>query len=209
MNYRIFFSQVNWRGQIAGITLLVVSAAIFTYTWFLRAESEHELIVAKSDQNQQAELNRQAATDLQILNANKASFNQMQEKGIVGDTHRLQWLELTHGLSKQLHIPLADYTLANTSPVDESNIDFYDSELSLYLTNMSLNLSLRHEGEFFQFMDGLRLYAEGLFNVDSCEINRNAVGSSEEKDLAGIEAKCQLQWYSIAQSQPDWEVAAQ
>lgn len=204
-----FLQQIAWKKHSLSLSMLALAFGFFLFSFYVHLEKERALDVARVDFQQQRNINQDASQSREIVDANIETYQALRTAGVVGDTQRLQWIELTQELSKHLGIPLIDFTLDSTEAMDGVNSVYWNSELSMQLTPMTLEINLRHEGEFFEFMEGLRLNAKGIFSIDSCDLRRNPTMTGVNPEYAGFQSKCKLIWYSIVDVTRDWELAKQ
>lgn len=204
---KTLLQQIAWKKHSLSLTMLALAFGFFLLSVYVHMEKERELLVARADFQQQRSINQDAGQSRDLVDANIEAYQSLRANGVVGETQRLQWIELTQELSKRLGIPLIDFTLDSTESLDELNSVYWNGELEMQLTPMSLEMDLRHEGEFFEFMEGLRLNAKGIFSIDTCDLRRNPVSTGMNPEYSGFQSKCKLLWYSISDVTRDWELA--
>lgn len=206
---RYLFSKVEWRRQIFNIAAMISSALLLSFSLYFYLDTQAKLEVANINFQSQLSQNQQAESDKQLLNAHADAFAELKARGIIGKAQRLQWIELTERISRTLGILLVDFTLGKTSKAEGISSVYFSEDVGLFTTTMDFEISLRHEGEFYKFMEALRLNAKGSFSVDECKIMRNPVTSDSDPELAGLSAKCRVEWYSLEDVSSDWELTQQ
>jgi hypothetical protein len=197
--------DIEWRRHLPGLVLFSVAFIFFVVTCFFYFD---ELGVLRDDLGrfrQQQSVNMSADESRRLLNDYLPQYELEKARGLIGPARRLQWVESAQNLSEIYQIPLIEYTLDGAESVDELNNVYWHPELSLLNTPMTLDLDLRHEGDFLRIMNGLLLDAEGLFSIEECVLGRNSVGEGEDPLRAGLKGRCSLIWYSIADITESWE----
>lgn len=139
-----------------------------------------------------------------LLVEHQDTFLRLVAGGIVGDEHRLSWIEALKYGARYFRIPKIKYRI-NARALD--NIDSFafnaeaDEPPKLFRSRMELEMSLLHEGEILSLLDTLHSNAEGAFTVDQCTVSRSA--EQLVWDLsANFRALCFLDWYTIARPKP-------
>ncbi|MBX2859212.1 MAG: hypothetical protein KTR17_11165 [Cellvibrionaceae bacterium] len=203
------FLKALWRKHIFNIGAVLCSLALLAITLYFYLNSQSQLEHATIDLQSQANRNQEAIDAKQLLNSHTDAFTELKARGVIGRAQRLQWIELTENISSSLGILLVDFTLGKTKPADNVSSGYFNYDLSIETTKMEFKINLRHEGEFFKFMEALRLNAKGLFSVDKCKILRAQGIEDSNPELAGLNASCSVIWYSIEDVSEDWELALQ
>ncbi len=196
--------DIDWRKHIIGLTLFLGAFIFFIISFFFYLDEKAVLGNYVSQSHQQQSINLSAEESRQILEDYFPLYQSEQEKGLIGEAERLQWIETTQRLSNIYKIPLIEYTLDRTSKVEEVNSPYWHPELTLESTSMTLEIELFHEGDFLQVMNALATQSNGLFSVDKCSLNLNTSSDSEVAALAGLKSRCTLLWYSLSDITIDW-----
>lgn len=204
-----FVRNIQQRKLILSSSALLCSALLLVTSLYFYLDSQDKLELTNINFQSQLSQNQQARDAKQLLDAHTESFAGLKARGVIGAAQRLKWIELTESISMSLGILLVDFTLGKTTPANEASSAYFNYDISIATTKMDFEISLRHEGEFFKFMEAMRLNAKGLFSVDECKIFRKAVSTGFDPELAGLNAKCSVIWYSIEDVSRDWGLAQQ
>lgn len=197
--------DIDWRKHIVGLTLFCAAFVFFIVSFFFYLDELALLNKFVNQSHQQQSINFSADESRRTLEANLPQYRLEQEKGLVGEAQRLQWIETTQSLSSELNIPLIEYTLDITSKVDEINNPYWHPELELEGTSMTLEIDLFHEGDFLKVMNALALKSNGVFSIEKCSLVLNPSAEEDVAALAGIKSRCTLLWYSLSDITKDWE----
>lgn len=203
------FRQIDWKKYSLSIAAFMVALGILLITLFVHIDKQRQLQVAEFGFSQQRSINQEANNAQGIIKSSFTQYEDLKTSGLVGDTQRLQWIETTQALSNELGIPLIDFTLDSAEVIEELGSPYWNYELEMQSTPMALEMDLRHEGEFYKFMEGLRLNAKGIFSVDQCDLRRNALGSDTNPEYSGFQSKCKLTWYAMSDVTLDWTLGEQ
>ncbi len=174
----LFVGAILWGGSIAYRTQL-------TNTLNAERQSLAGLEQERRDLTSRRDARRQYA----------AIYAQLQSDGVVGGDQRLIWVQNTRDAAAALSFPYLRYT---TSPQQSFEAPWLVPGASAPVTvsMMELQMGLVHE------QDLLRLFARlgespGLFQVQSCALERLGQDVAPEPDRANVTGTCQLAWYSL------------
>lgn len=202
------FKDISWRAHSVSLFFLLGGLVLFVISGILYLDKKSELQQVKSEYQQQRYANQNAGIALQVLDENSAAYNEFRKQGVVGEAQRLQWIETTQKLSEVLGIPLVEFTLNSAEALTELNNIYWNPEFDMQITPMSLEMDLRHEGEFLKMMSALQSQAEGIFSIDQCDLRRNPASEGEDLALVGLKGKCAITWFSIKDVTSEWELSA-
>lgn len=173
---------------LAGAILWGASLAYLTHlTSSLEAERQSlaSLEQERNDLTSRREARRQFA----------AIYEQLQADGIFGGDQRLAWVQDARNAGTALGLPYLRYT---TSPQRAFEAPWLVPGVSAPVTvsMMELQMGLVHE------QDLLRLFARlhespGMFQVQSCALERLGRDVAPEPDKANVTGNCQLAWFSL------------
>ena len=94
------------------------------------------------------------------------------------------------------------YKLDPQETLDMVGTDLPSSSFDLHRSNMTLGLSLLHEGQLLNFIDALSEEAKGMYLLDSCVLTRNDL-IRKLKFTPNLEAECTLGWITLNEKNVD------
>lgn len=125
-----------------------------------------------------------------------ARFMDLYKNGILGREHRLNWIEVLQEAGNRLSVPSLSYEIrAQKSYYPEFPAPA--GGYSIFVSEMSLEMQLLHEGDLFTLLRFLNEHARGLYSVSSCELTRNFVQLTDDPGAGNVTASCLLEWFSI------------
>ncbi|MGA7749975.1 MAG: hypothetical protein WCA63_07480 [Gallionella sp.] len=138
----------------------------------------------------------EANNDRENLSVYSAEYGVLEDQDIIGDDHRLDWME---GLEKfRRQHPVIDFRY-NISPqkiytpqpaVDSGNFNIHYSE-------MKLQFDLLHEGQLLNFLDALRNQIKGHYQIEGCTLRRNETEADADTPATHIKAECSGGWITL------------
>ena len=92
------------------------------------------------------------------------------------------------------------YKIQKQMLVQDQGIKSTYPAIDVFKSKMTIDMHLLHEGDLYTLINKLDEQTKGIFDVDSCKINRHqySQGSILETNTdKNLSAVCQLNWYSI------------
>lgn len=135
-----------------------------------------------------------------LLKEFESEYNKLIKEGVVGDEHRLNWIDIVEQTTKKEKIPYVKYKINKQATATESELGALYPGIDIFKSSMMLDMQLLHEGDLYTVINKLNDNAKGLFNVESCNLMRNQYTSGsvlENKTDKNFTAKCSLVWYTM------------
>jgi hypothetical protein len=131
-----------------------------------------------------------------VIERNYPDFIHLYEKGILGDEHRLNWLETLRAAGERVKLPELVYQIDSQEPLTPE-FDIATGAYQIFSSNMELRLGLLHEYDMINVFKLLDNQAEGLYSVRSCQIRKTREQVLISKTATNLSADCDLTWYTI------------
>lgn len=137
-----------------------------------------------------------------IIETQYPAFKQLHARGIIGQEHRLNWVETLRAAGDTLQLPKIDYRIeAQRIYVPEIALD--SGPFDVNVSEMHLNLALLHEGDLIRLLAALDRDSAGLFSVERCEMSREGevrhAPDGPDVPATQLRADCLLRWFSLDQ----------
>jgi hypothetical protein len=124
-------------------------------------------------------------------------FVALYNRGVIGDEHRLSWVEALKTAGTELGIPQVEYTI-DSQTLYTSQVPLNTGPFDVNTSVMELTLGLVHEGDLERLLQHLDSAAEGLFTVEACELIRQAAPTvTAHSAPANLRAACKLRWFTV------------
>lgn len=123
-------------------------------------------------------------------------FVRLYEAGIIGQEHRLSWIETLRRARDAIELPDLGYRINSQTVLDPPfpvNLGAFDIQVS----EMTLSLGLLHEGDLLNLLNALDTEADGLYSVSRCEATRVSNDDMQDQRRPNIMADCVLAWYTV------------
>lgn len=190
------FRQMRW-------SLAAVCASILLSGVILYGSSEYADFTQKDRRAAQGQMNDArnrltiARQDHENLSAFSQEYDTLEKNKIIGDGHRLDWMEgleelRNHNLVANFRYNIYPQKIYAPQPaIDSGNFEVHYSETKL-------QFDLLHEGQLLNFFDALRSQSNGWYQLEGCTMQRAATDEESSK-LAGthIKAECSGGWITL------------
>ncbi len=133
-----------------------------------------------------------AQSDQANMSAYALEYNALLAQKVIGNEHRLDWLEGLEKLRQQGSVLDFKYTISPQQaytpnpPLDAGNFQ-------LSRSGMTLQIDLLHEVQLLHFFSNLHDQINGWFMLDGCSISRTAAVG----ELAPLKAECTGAWFTM------------
>jgi len=199
------FQLMRW--NIAAIFASVILSGLVLYGSQQYAEhAQNDFRAAQKQMNETRNLLTAAHQDQENMAVYAKDYSVLEDRKIIGDDHRLDWME---GLDKLRQQNLAidfRYSIvpqkiyAPQPAIDSGNFDIHYSE-------MKLQFDLLHEGQLLSFFNALNNQIKGQYQLEGCAMQRTSaaiVGDADRDndDVAlssttHIKAECSGGWITL------------
>ncbi len=193
-------SNIEWSIIRGSIVIFFLSAAIaaglISFTYYFR---DDQLVDFQKNKSQfQAISQRYLAVDQEEKNIREyyPDYSGLYADGVIGREHRLNWIEVLRNAGKEIKLPSVDYEISSQTEYDNA-FPLTKGNYKVFVSSMSLNLKLLHEGDLLRLVEKLNQKAIGLFSIRECEMNRKNTVIKRSANTTNIDAKCIIDWYSI------------
>ncbi len=123
-------------------------------------------------------------------------FMDLHKTGLLGKEQRLNWIEVLQDAGDRLQLPSLSYEI-RAQKAHHPAFPVPQSRYQIFVSEMTLNMQLLHEGDLFALLNLLNEQAKGLYTVSGCELTRNFVELTDNPRAGNVTATCLLEWFSI------------
>jgi hypothetical protein len=184
------------RWSLGAICASILLSSIILYSSSQYADRNQKNLRAAQSQVNEARNRLTAALQDQVsLSAYSAEYGVLEERNIIGDDHRLDWMEGLEKLRQQNLVVDFRYNIApqriyTPQPaIDSGNFNIHYSE-------MKLQFELLHEGQLLGFFDALRNRIKGHYQLEGCKLQRDDISEDAAKPTK-ITAECSGGWITL------------
>ena len=195
------FSKSDFRLMLWNI--LAACASLLISALVLYSSDEYAEKTKKDQRNAQSQINdarnhlAAAHDDQKNMAIYADEYGTLIVRKIIGDDHRLDWIEGLEQIRRQNLAADFSYniapqrTYAPQPVIDSGNFDLHYSE-------MKLQFDLLHEGQLLDFFSSLRSQIKGKYQLEGCTLHRAGDGEDAATAVASrLKAECSGGWITL------------
>ncbi|HMW18834.1 MAG TPA: hypothetical protein PKN13_02985 [Accumulibacter sp.] len=175
---------------LAAVVMILIGGLTVYYTADSRRQARlAQTTSAKRLAEADAKL-KQVSIEENEVKQKSQTFRQLQERGIIGEEQRLEWVELLKDIRANRRLLDLEYEISPQRMLEGTNT----GEYSFYASAMKLQIKLLHEEDLDRLLNDLRSQAKALIMVRSCHVSRLPTRSEEH---ANLQADCEIDWVTL------------
>ncbi|MEO6976442.1 MAG: hypothetical protein ABI144_11320 [Gallionella sp.] len=190
------FLLMRWSLVAISVSILLSGGILYASTRYADYTQNNQRVVQRQMNDARNKLNM-ARQDQDNLSIYATEYGRLAANEIIGDDHRLDWMEGLEKLRDQNLVINFSYNIAPQKvyapqpAVDSGNYIIHYSE-------MKLQFDLLHEGQLLNFFDALRRRIKGHYQLEGCTLQRVVTGG-ESGSASGknIKAECSGGWITL------------
>lgn len=189
---------LNLRWSVVLFVALTAIAAI-TIAFATRLHTEARQAYDQSARLR-AEARRNAAQANQVeqeLRDKIAKYQTMAAHGIIGQEHRIDWIETIREIKQARKLIDVKYEIGPQEPVKPELVPSELTGYDIMASPMKLDMQLLHEDDLLGFLGDLRQRVQGYLRVQHCSIGRVAQAAAERGPVPQLQASCDLSFITI------------
>jgi hypothetical protein len=127
-------------------------------------------------------------------------YNEMDQQGIIGEEHRLDWIEQIKKVEEKHKLLEIQYELSPQKPLDAKILPGAAAgNFETLWSPMRLEMPLLHELDLLNFLDDLNRRVTAYLRLRSCSIDRlpPQAAAKGPSATAQLKAICELDWITI------------
>jgi hypothetical protein len=195
------FSKSDFPLMRWSLAAICASALLSSFILYISSQySDHNELNLRTAQRQLNDARSRltaARQDQENLSVYATEYGALEEQNIIGDEHRLDWIE---GLEKLRRLNLAIDFRYNIAPqkiyAPQPAID--SGSFNIHYSEMKLQFDLLHEGQLLAFFAALRNQIKGQYQLEGCTLQRNDIAEDAATPMAThIKAECSGGWITL------------
>ena len=187
------FPIIRW-SVVAISASLLASVAMLYISGKYTDKTELDLQTAQAASDDARRHRAAANEDKENMSIYADEYGKLMARKVIGDEHRLDWIEGLEKLRKQKLVTDFRYNIApqkNYSPQPA----FASGNFDIHYSEMKLGFDLLHEEQLLNFLTALRLQNVGWYQLDGCTLKRNE--GSDPLTQANLKAECTGGWITL------------
>jgi hypothetical protein len=124
-----------------------------------------------------------------------AQYQKLEARGVIGDEHRLGWIEKLRNITQQRKLLDMTYELQPQQPTDPVVTNGPTGDVEFMTSIMKMRLMMLHEEDLTNFISDLSASVDAIIRVHQCNVERIANPTSQ----AQLMANCTIEWITVRQ----------
>lgn len=193
-------SMLLWKTSFIFITAILLGIAA-VWGGIIYRDSVHQQI--QSIQNKLISIKNKKESYIKELDLVKnygPLYQTFISKGVINQEPRLKWLETIDQIGQGLKLTKPVRYKLEVRKAFDAPFSLPQGNFILFVSLMTLNMELLHEGDLFGFLNALEQQAYGIFSVPSCSIKRTTTRyrlKDNTEWTTSLEAECALNWFTL------------
>jgi hypothetical protein len=159
--------------------------------------AQSAFVAARSERNEFDGKLRRVRGEEDEIRWKATLFNRLQERGVIGEEQRLEWIELLKDVHDRRRLIEIRYEFAPQHALD--SLDAQTETLGLYASTMKLQVRLLHGEDLTRLLDDLRQQARALIQVKRCDVAR-LPRTDADNALGLLQADCLIDWITLRET---------
>ena len=186
------------RWSLAALGANILLSGIILYSSSMYADSaKKNLHAAQKKMRDAREHLTMARQDLENLADYSQEYYSLENRKVIGDDHRLDWIDELEKLRNQNLVMDFRYNIdpqKNYAPQPALNSGNFD----IHYSETKLHFDLLHEGQLMNFFDALRKQTNGWYQLEGCSMQRTNMNEESGSAAAPhIKAECSGGWITL------------
>ena len=188
------------RLALAAAILMAAAGALLVYAAFefnqAAGKSKAAALAARADR--QGKLAR-ARDEEQEMKQKIARYHQLAARGVIGEEHRLDWVERIRAIRQARKLYDIQYEIAPQQPLDAAVAPGASAGHDFLASAMQMRMRLLHEEDLLNFLADLRAAGLAYIRVRRCGVERLPKGAAADTEGVPpqLEADCAIDWITI------------
>jgi hypothetical protein len=190
---------LRWPLLQLGLAALL-ALALCLVSWHFIQDSARQADAAEKAAEQ---LRNQAArlqSEEHDMRAKIAQYTAINARGIIGDEHRLDWVELVRTIQRERKLLGLEYEIQPRQRLAGNAATSNGTGYIFMSSAMKVQMPLLHEDDLLRFLGDIRASAAAFTRLRSCKLQRGTAPSMQEDSgmRAQLNAECQIDWITLA-----------
>lgn len=190
------FRRISLSLAAAVIMIIIGAGVVYASLQLNQAEKKSKAMAQARQMESQEKLARARDEELEIKKK-IARFNELSNRGIFGDEHRLDWIELIRGIKEARKLIDVRYEISPQQVLDAGILPGSSGNYVYLASTMQLRMKLLHEDDLLNFLSDLRESARAYIRVRRCDVERLPRASDSSGIPPQLGADCTIDWITV------------
>jgi len=184
---------------LAMLLMVILGVASVLYSQEKTRLAQNVFAATQSERNEFDGKLKRVRNEENDIRQRAALFNTLQDRGVVGEEQRLEWIELLKAIRDRHRLIDLRYEFTPRHSLEKGAT----GPLALYASTMRLQLSLLHEEDLTRVLDDLHREARALIQVKRCDVSRLSRSGTDNALRGLLQAECIIDWVTLSESESE------
>lgn len=179
---------------LATVSMFATAAAVLYLSHHTRDSAQFAKQAATTERDEADGKLKRVRDEENEIKQKSILFNRLQERGMIGDEQRLDWVELLKEIRDKRRLLDLQYEIEPQRFLDSNLAGDY----SFASSTMKLQVKLLHEEDLLRLLGDLRSQAKALILIKACTIERRPTNADESAGgRENLFAHCEIDWLTL------------
>lgn len=178
------------------IAMLAIGVAALVATSHYADRAATEYGSARADRAAIQTRLAQATDEEREIQRRLLDYQQLRQRGVLGDERRLDWVETIRKIKAERGIYEIKYTIEPRRPVDYPGLK-QEPGVELLMSRVKLEAAVLHEGDLVSLLNDIRARVAPIVVVRSCALQRTDRSRSLEGSGPRLRSECAIDFVTI------------
>jgi hypothetical protein len=184
------------------VVVLALCAGGVYYTNRLLAQGRTALTAAEGQLNEARKRVQQSGEERDMISTYVGPYMALAERGVVGEEHRLSWVEALRAANNQAKLYGVEYEVGAQQPYSFAG-EAQAQGIPVQQSLMKLKFGILYEDDLLGFFRALQAQNVGSFSVNQCVLERLSREISRPSNAPTLRAECEVAWITIPTQSPE------
>lgn len=191
------FRRISLSLATAVVMIVVGGGIVYASLQLDQAEKKNKAVAQSRQMESKGKLSRVRDEELEIKQK-IARFNDLAQRGILGEEHRLDWIEQIRRIKDARKLIEVQYEIAPQLVLDATTLPGGSGNFVFLSSSMRLRMKLLHEDDLLNFLSDLRASAHAYLRVRRCDVEHLPRSASDNRGIPPqLGADCDIDWITL------------
>ncbi len=191
------FRRISLSLATAVVMIVAGAGIVYASLQFVQAEKKNKAMAQSRQMESKSKLSRARDEELEIKQK-IARFNDLAQRGILGEEHRLDWIEQIRRIKDARKLIEVQYEIAPQKELDAATLPGSSGNFVFLSSSMRLHMKLLHEDDLLNFLSDLRESARAYLRLRRCDVDRLPRSTGDNRGIQPqLGADCDIDWITI------------
>lgn len=180
---------------LASMLMAAIGVGLVVYAQEKYQRAHRAQIEAAAEHRRINDKLKQVRNEESEIHEKSMHFTALQERGVIGEEQRLDWVEQLKEIRDTRHLQDMTYEISPRRRLDADGA----ADPVFYASAMHLRFKALHEEDLTRLLNDLRQHARAHIRVRACTLSRLPSDAGQAPGMARLLVDCQMDWITVRQ----------